>query len=368
MRSRRPWLSLVAILTMLGVQALDQPSAQAQTAPRGTLSRYVAADFWGAIVIHPARVAKSPLWADLPKSAAMPMTTPPGMDPAQAAALMQAAKELDPTKIRRVVVLLEGKPQANTSSAAIVQFEDDLSQKWVDLLTKGGQAAEHQGTKYMKLKMPTGPELAACAPDPKILLVGTEPALQRALTMPAGAQPLLEELRRVSLENDILAAVLFEPLLKAAGDQIPPTMKPMAEGLKSAAATINFSGDTLLHVDLMAAKEETAAGLQKQLSMFPAMGVQQAQAMKPMLPPQLAAALFPVLEEMAAGTKVNKDGLRVTADMKMPAKLADLLKSISSMASSLATPPAMPPAAPPEPPRVPSKLSPAAPPAKPAPK
>lgn len=359
MRSRRFVLAVVPLVAAMAA-LVEQPRASAQTPPRGSLSRYVAADFYAAIVIHPARVAKSPLWADLPKSemGAMPLAGMQGMDPAQVAALAEELKKLDPSSVRRVVFLMEGKPQAKEGGALIVQFEDNASQKWADLLAKGGEPAEAEGTKYAKFKTSDGQEIGVCVADPKILLVAPEPSLKKMLAMPAGPQPLLEELRRVSLENDVIVALVSAGLLTAAGDELPPPAKGILMGLQSASATLNFSGDTLLRVDLVAAEEGAAAALQMQLNMFHGLGTQQVQEMKkqpsPMMPPELSGVLFPALEEMMAGTKISKDGLRVTADMKMPSKLAELLKALQSVMTFSTQPAGMPGAPPAEPPAEPA--------------
>jgi hypothetical protein len=335
-------------LVAVGLTAFDLPSAVAQTPSGGALGRYISPDFWGAVVIHPPRVAKSPLWADLPKmpgGGMPPMMAPPGADPAMMAAVAKAMQGFDVNKLRRAVVLLEGSPTpdtlAKTSPAFIIQFDDDTAPKLFAALSTGTEQAEYQGVKYVKLKSPSGEVVAFCSPDPQIMLGAPEPALKKMLTPPAAGQPLLDELRRVSLENDVMVAVVVEPLVKALGPALPAQAKPMVEGLKTVTATVNFSGDTLLHVDMLTLKEDTAAAMQMQFTMAVAMGTQQVQALKanppPMLPPPLAGVLVPVLEEALAGTKVNKDALRVTADMKMPSKLPGLVKAVSTMAAAMSS-------------------------------
>jgi hypothetical protein len=344
------------LLVAVGLGTFDLPQAHAQSSTSGALGRFIGPDFWGALVIHPGRIAKSPLWADLPQmpgAGGMPLAALPGIGPSEAAVAGQLLG-LNASNIRRVVVMLEGMPDATgkTIPAVIVQFEDEVAPKVIAAVAASGEQGEFKGTKYVKLKTPQA-QVALCAPDPTVLLVGAEPALQKMLTPPAGDQLLLDELRRISLNNDMLVAAVTAPLLKAAGPNLPPEAKPMLEGVKSAAATVNFTGDTLLHVDLVALKEETATALQMQLTMGVTLGGQQVQAWKAnppaMIPAPLAGLLVPVLEEAVAGTKVNKNGLQVTADMKMPGKLPDLVKAVAPMLAAMGsmTPPAAPPMAPP---------------------
>jgi hypothetical protein len=349
MRSRRVCCCAVGLL-VLGLSVADRPSTLGQTPSGGALGRYVSPDFWGAVVIHPARVAKSPLWAGLPSkgAAAMPLSLFPGIGANETAALSQmVGSSVD--KLRRIVVLLEGVPTAEAfaknSPPVIIQFEEDLDPKL--LQATGGEAGEYQGMRLIKIKAPTGQVFALCTPDPKVLLVSSEASLHKMLTPPSGPQPLLEELRRVSLDNDVMLAVVMEPLVKAAGPALPPQAKPIVEGMRSATATLNFTGDTLLHVDLIAIKEEIAMGLQMQLGALQALGTQQVQQMKAN-PPQMlapvAGVLVPVLEEAVAGTKINKDALHITADMNMPSKLPELVKAAAMMAAAMGSmpPPAKP--------------------------
>ncbi len=342
MRSRPVWCCAVGLL-VLGLSVLDRPLAWGQTPSGGALGRYISSDFWGAVVIHPARIAKSPLWAGLPKIRGLLTSfAPPGADPTQAAAMAAAMQNFDTNNLRRVVALLEGEPTptayAKNSPPMIVQFEDDTASKLMALLSASGEQGEYKGTKLVKVKSPTGTVLVFCSPDPQLLLAAGESSLHKMLTPPSGPQPLLEELRRVSLNNDVMVAVVMEPLVKAAGPALPPQAKPIVEGMQAATATLNFTGDTLLHIDLMTLKEDIAMGMQMQLGMLQAMGTQQVQQMKANPPPAVApvaGVLVPVLEEAVAGTKINKDTLRVTADMKMPSKLPDLVKAAASMAAAM---------------------------------
>lgn len=357
MRSRLLGWCVVGLLVAVGLVALDGPRAGAQSPSGGALGRFIGPDFWGALVIHPVRVAKSPLWADLPQmpgGAGLPIAIP-GLGPKEAAVLAQLTAS-GSVNIRRVVVLMDDVPAPthHTLPGLIVQFNEELTSDSLAKVAAMGEPGEFKGTKYVKLKPPSGLVVGLCIPEPTVLLAAPEPMLQKMLTPPSGSQPLLDELRRVSLANDILVAAVVEPLLKAAGPNLPPQAKPMLEGVKSAAATANFTGDTLLHVDLVALKEETAMALQMQLSMSVTLGSQQVQSMKAnppaMIPAPLASLMVPVLEEALAGTKVNKDGLRVTADMKMPSKLPDLIKAVAPMLAAMGsmTPPPAPPAKPAE--------------------
>jgi len=353
MRSRLLGLCVVGLV--LGWAAtFDSPGAYAQSPSSGALGRFISSDFWGALVIHPARIAKSPLWAELakmPGGQKLPISLP-GMGPNESALVAQIAGSMDASQFRRLVVLMEGipDPTGKTIPGMIIQFEQETAEKLMTALAAAGQPGEFKGTKYVKMQAPGGQSVAICAAHPTILLIASEPTLQKMLTPPTDSQPLLDELRRVSLENDVMLAAVAEPLLKSAGAALPPTVKPMVEGLKSASATVNFTGETLLRLDLVALKEEVAMGLQAQLSAMVALGTQQVQAMKAsppaMIPPPLAGALMPVLEEALAGTKINKDATRVTADMKMPSKLPDLVKAGAAMAAAMGS--AMPAAKPAE--------------------
>lgn len=338
------------------------------------LPRYVSSDFCAAMVIHPDRIGKSTLAealkSGLPKemasadpaaAAAGALSSrnlmfgnnklPPGMDVAK------LAKLLEGKTILRIVVLIDPMPTAGVPAAPaiILQFTDDIDGDGILAATSSDwQPAEAKGVKYKKLKNPEAgkPGFAALLPDARTLIVGLDCSVVKMLVRDDRGQPLLKQLQHTNFDNDIILEYLAEPALAAAakggGSSAEKGLAPAAglaamgppKEIKSASATLNFSGKTLLHAEVATDTPETAAMFAAMARKAVADAKPKFEEMKkqppPLVPPPAVAAISKLGDEVFEGLTVKSDGPRLVVDLPMPASLPDALKLAGQLAAQMA--------------------------------
>ncbi len=350
------------------------------TAAHGAnLGRYLSSDFCAALVIHPDRIGKSTLAkamkSGLPKqmlsadpSAALTMALgmqqnlPKGMDVAKLAKLLAGKTVI------RIVVLIDPilKADAPVGPGVIVQFGDDIDGEAIlSAITSEWQSDEAHGVKHKTLKSPKPgvPEFAALAPDARTLIVGQRETVVKMLAEDQGSQPLLKQLRNTNFDNDIILEFSAEPLLaKAAksGESAEKTLAMMggpelarlAKEIKSFSAKINFSGETLLHSEIVTDTRERA-------EMYAAVARSTASDARPKfeemkkqplpipipIPPAAVKLLFKVGDEVFDGLVIKNEGPHLAVDLPMPASLPEALKVASQLAAQMGSqmqPPAGP--------------------------
>ena len=303
-------LGSVCVGLAIVLAGLGPRGAMAAEAKAGALARFVAPDFCAAVIIHPERIAKTPL-ADAIKSA-MPkqaqatdasalLTTlsaqgqlPPGMD------ADQLAKLLEGKQVHRVIVLVDPMPAADVpvSPGLVVQFSTDVDGAAIlSAASKDWKPADTNGTKYQKTKNPEAdkPDLGACVVDARTLIFGLESTVVKMLAKSQGSSPLLERLRKAKLDNDIVVEVVVEPALKkiakATGKSIDEALADlapqaaMAKDIKSLSVVVNYSGKTLLHAELVTTKEESAGTLGMLATMGLSAGKEKLEELKKDPPP-----------------------------------------------------------------------------------
>ena len=276
---------------------------------------------------------------------------PPGMD------IEKLSKLIDVKTVHRVVLLVDPLPAPGVpaSPGIIVQFNTAVDGAAIlAALAKDWQPAESARTKYQKTKNPKAgqPDLAACVIDTQTIIAGLEVTVIKMLAPnQQSSQPLLEQLKHTSLNNDIVVEFLAEPLIakvaKATGktaDQVlagagDPSMAAMAKEIKSVSLTLNFSGATLVHAEVLTGKDEAAGGLAMMANMGVAAGKQKYEEFKkapsPLLPPPITNALFKVGDEVFAGLTVKAEAVRLVAHLPMPASLPDALKVITQIGATM---------------------------------
>ena len=356
-------LGMALAITLAGLMPQPAPAADGKGGPLG---RFISPDFCGAVVIHPLRIQESTLAAaiksalpkDGPSASAAPLAmlqaqknAPPGMD------VEKLSKLIDPKTIHRVVVLVDPLPVpgVQASPGIIVQFNTDVDGAAIlAAVAKDWQPAETAGTKYQKTKNPKAgqPDLAACVTDARTMIAGLEVTVVKMLAPnQQGSQPLLEQLKHTSLNNDIVVEFLAEPLLakltKATGktaDEVlagagDPGAAVLAKEIKSVSLTLNFSGATLLHAEVVTSKDEAAGGLAMMANMAMAAGKQKYEEAKkspiPMVPPPVTGALFKVGDEVFAGLTIKVEAARLVANLPMPASLPDALKTVTQIGATM---------------------------------
>lgn len=350
-------LALVVAGLALG---LASAGAFAQSKGGGALARYVAPDFCGAIVIHPQRIAQSPVAAALKEGGSASAGAAPALAMLQAQAglassgidAQKLASAIQGKPIRRVVVLLDAllAPKPMAAPGVILQFEGPVDGKAIlAALSADWKPADAGGTPIQTLKNPAEglPPIAVCVCDEQTIIGGLQPTVEKMLAKDQGQQPLLDQLRHTSLENDIVVEFLAAPLLAklakspealaALGD---PTMALMAQEVKSLSTTINLSGATLFHAELTTAKDETAAQVKMMADMGVAAGKMKLEEFKAKPPAIAPADIAPLVsklgDEVLGGLTLKNEGPKLVIDLPMPASLVETLKAISKKTAALA--------------------------------
>jgi hypothetical protein len=285
---------------------------------------------------------------------------PKGMD------IAKLVKLLEGKTVVRVVVLIDPILNADVPAGfgIIVQFGDDIDGDAIlAAVSSEWQPAEAHGVSFKTLKNPQAgmPAFAALAPDGRTLITGLHPTVVKMLAKDQGSQPLLKQLRHTNFDNDIILEFLAEPLLFQAAKREDsaekvlatvggPDLARLAKEIKSFSAKINFSGETLLHAEVVTDTRERA-------EMYAAVARSQVSDAKPMvegmkkqflaqLPPPAVKVLSKLGDEVFDGLIIKNEGPRLAVDLPMPASLPEALKLAGQIAAQMASqlqPPASPP-------------------------
>lgn len=360
-------------LTMALVWAAGPASAQ--SAPKGDLSTYISPDFCAAVVVHPHRLAESPILAKLPKKAdqagpvdpAMAMMALSQVPAAQKVNLMKLAESLAGNSLRRIVVVVDPTPSeaGPVSGGVILQFESELNGDTLfPAVVPEAEKAEIQGAACYTFT-PDGPEkvkIAGCVRG-KIVLVAPESTMKKMLTPSETVGPLLAQLRKTGLANDVIVQYAAEPLSKGLAEagmsldalaKADPNIAPAAK-VQSASVTLNLSGETLLAAEVIVKDAATADQLAALVEQGKTAAKTQVGEFKkqpvPMLPPELSKQLIAVAEDLLAKTKTAKKGTTVNLTVGMPKGLPELVAQLAQMGAMFqGMPGGMPPGMPGMPP------------------
>jgi hypothetical protein len=337
-------------------------SSAAQRPPKNALDlSYIAADFNAAILIHPARLLKSPILADLPT------------EPMFAELIKEAG--VDPRNIEEILLLLDPFPGGNVAAmpAGIVRFKEAVDGQ--DLLIrhlKGAEPAEFQGKRYYRgtdeiAKAP----VAGYAANNRTLLVAAEPTLKKMLGAKNPRSPLLARLPFIDLDHDLILVFLMEQatssekkpaVREAAREILKQSAKELPEGLdgfdqladqvKAVTISLDLTAETLLQIDVEAYDEAAALAIYD-LAMNGIATLKQAyDAQKKDLltkvPPDLAKPLADLTEQLLDGLSPNKDGNHIIVTLKNPEGLPAVAEKLKPLLKDLASNPPAGPARPPK--------------------
>jgi hypothetical protein len=291
---------------------------------------YIAADFNAAVIVHGKRIAKSPLLAEVPQEKLL--------------ADLIKATGVDPREVERAVILLEPTPGGNVLflPAGIIRFAGPVDGKAI--LAKALKASEEatvDDKRYSRSKtekMAKVP-MAGYIADDRTLLIAPEPTLKKMLTARDAKSPLLDHLRKIDLDSDVIATLAMEPIrpmvgefLKQSKDQVPPSLAgvlTLHERLKFATVSVNLDGDRLVQIVLEAVDEESATILNNVVMQ----GRNMANLMYPdlrkqftgQLPPNLVEPVTGVTDQLLDGLSVSRNGTQVIVTLKTPRGLGDLI-------------------------------------------
>ena len=354
---QRVWRAIPAAAIVLAAVSLGRM----QAARAADLTQYISPDFCAVLVIHPDRIGESTLAeavkSALPKDATGgdPAATikamaknqknlPPGFDVEKLSKLLQDAK------VHRIVIAFDTNTEkpAAAGGGLIVQFASDVDGDAIlSAVSTDWQPAELSGVKCKTMKSSDGTEIAAVAPDSRMLIAGVKATVAKMLAKNDGERPLLKQLQKASLKHDILIEFhgesMWAGLTKSSGKSIDellapmknPAMANMAKDVKSVSLQLDFSGKSLLHGEVASGKPETAATMAMMANMGVSGGKQQFEAMKkqplPLIPPNVLPVLTKLGDEIFAGLQIKAEGPQLTVDLPMPDSLPDALKAAAKM-------------------------------------
>jgi hypothetical protein len=374
------------VLGAAGLWILVASSGVADAAPKTdpvNLTQFIGPDFFAALVVHPSRLAKAPMFAG------MSLPDMPLAGKASPAEVALVKEFLKPEKIRRVVALVAstaegGVGQSPVTVGVIFQFNEDVdSESFLKQNAKlSGEDLESvtvEGvTCYVSKAAAAQPNPAAKASEPPVmtfvagprtLVVGPEAAMKKMLAPATGPRPLLEQLKHSSLNNDVLIQIAAEPLLKSGAGA---ALKAMTQGqpkqpfadliddVQSIALALNVTQEPLLKLAVRGTKPDSPDkffGLMQMAKMgIPAALEGAKKNLSAMLPPDIKEPLFKVADEIVKGLNVAKEGDEVALTIAQPASLPALVQKVPELAKTIiagfgqggpaATPPGADPFAP----------------------
>ena len=288
----------------------------------------VTPDDFAAIVIHPQRIAQSPLVAESLK------------DPTIAGAIKKFG--IDPSEVEQIVVLIGlGKDRSKRLepiAVTILGFTHEVDAK--EVLTKLQAAMTPRGAEPVrevnvagKTCLEIGPArdaLLAYAPSKGTIVLTTKENMKTVLAVAEPKGPLLERLKKADAGHDIIVALApdafpnFDTIMEAAKASAPPlvgTYLDAAKTVRGATATGSLTGPRLLRVVLDAKDAEAAGNIEELLQQALRMASGGLALAKQGIPKEMRATLDPLVKlaaEFIDGGNATKSGSEVTLDFKRP--------------------------------------------------
>lgn len=303
---------------------------QDEPPPRKKLDVAFAADsFNSAVVIHPQRLLKSKAVAPLPLDKLLGPAADLG---------------LDPRKVEQAVLYIDPFPGGNVLffPGAVLRFSEPVNAKEIiQKLFPGAKEASSNGKAYSTVPGIFPNFLTAVyQPDDRTVVAAPEEMFKKMLGAKPEKGPLIDRLRQVDLDNDLVAVFAVEPVrvmarlgMKDLGPRLPEEfadVMKLPDNLEAVTLSLNLSGDPFLKLDLevrdAAAAESVAslASLGKQLldRNYPALR----KDMEKDAPPEAGPAVMKVMDGLVAGLSVRQDGMHVRAEIKSPSGLTELVR------------------------------------------
>jgi hypothetical protein len=321
---------LVLIISGARAPAADPKQNAAPRPPATAALNLVAPEFAAAIIVHPSRLAKSPLLAELPQDKLL-------------ASFTQFAG-IDPRQVEQMVLLIEPFPGGNVAflPAAILRFAGKVdSKQLLGKMLKDTEEADFEGKKYLqsKIQMARVP-VCGYVIDDSTLAIAPEPTLKLMLVASKVARPLADRLAKTKVDKDLVVVAVAPPLRKklaqlkqqAGEDANLAQIMAFAEGLEAATLTLDLVGDHLLRVS-MDAKDAAAAGmLYDQIKQGLDQGrkayAAQRKDLQGGLPPMLSAAAIQVLDQFVDAGTLSKNGTQIQFEAKRPKGMDELFKKL----------------------------------------
>jgi hypothetical protein len=237
-----------------------------------------------------------------------------------------------------------GQQELPFGFAGIVRFAgpEDKQAPLTKIMNKS-ESKEFEGKKYYASKDEKfhGAPVAYYMGDDLTLVMAPEPTLHKMLSAQGAKSPLLDRLRTIDPDTDLIGVVLLEPyaqlaapVLELAATMVPPDLadvKKLPVLLKAASFTLDLTGDTLLKVTLDAENADAAgnvhklvkSGLNYAKSLYALARPQISKQVPPTVPPEAARMLLAIADQMTKeeGIVIAQHDNQVVVSLKRPENL-----------------------------------------------
>ncbi len=282
----------------------------------------VTPDDFAALVIHPRRIAQSPLVAEQLK------------DEMIAGAIKKFG--IDPSEVEQIVVLVsmdaKGVRGPVPNFVMSTRFTHDVDAK--EVLAKF-QAAIH-GPEPIKevtvggktcLDLGAAPDAPrAYVPSKNTIVLTMKENMEKVVSVSEPKGPLWTRLKKVDADNDVMLLVEpqaipnFDKMIDAATKGGSMDLEA-AKNLQGGTATFNLAAPLMLRVVLDAKDAEAAGNVEEMLQQLVRMASGGLMMIKPTVPKEMKDTFGPLLklaEEFVDGAKTAKSGSQATLDVKRP--------------------------------------------------
>ena len=341
-------------VVVLAVLCFNSQIATSNAAERVRPSAYISGDFCAVLVIHPQRIAKSPLAKPLPLDGVAGAAESQAPADVDVAALFETLK---PEKILRIIVVVDPVPGGNLAflPGVIVQYTEDIDGAAVlKALLEDAAIAKHNGKTYHRgaetdflAKLP----LCGHVADDRTLVFAAEPTMKKMLSAKKTDNPLLDRMKKTTLNHDVIVEFVAAPMVKAFEKK---TGKTVAEALEDdpedpigqiatmvagVSLTLDLSGDTLLKVNVTAASDAAAVQMEVMAKLGLKEAEKQFEALKPMIaenaPPNLTEPINALVKQVLSGLTISRSERDINAVLLMPAALLDLARNAGKVLDEL---------------------------------
>ncbi len=298
----------------------------------------VTPDDFAAIVIHPRRIAQSPLVAGLLKEETI------------AGAIKKFG--VGPSEVEEIVVLFSlverqpGYPQPLPT--VILHFTRDVDAK--EVLTKMQALESSPGSQQHirevrvggKTCLDPGGILMSYAPNKNTIVLAPKEVMEKIVAIAEPKGPLLERLKKADADQDVIIALApeaypgLDKILEAARQHAPPLLVnylDVAKTVRGGTTTFSLTAPRLLRVVLDTTNAEAAENLEDLLQGSLSMASGGLMLAKQSMPKETRTKFAPLVklaEQLVEGAKATKSGSQVIVEVKRPASLDSAGPSIVS--------------------------------------
>jgi hypothetical protein len=306
----------------LGTQAVSEEMGTLATTGAVSVPLFTP-DHFAAVVIHPRRIAQSPLVAEQLQDAAI------------AGEIKRFG--VDPNDVEELVILfsMNGRPAGHSDPVAVViaRFNYDVVAKEVlaKLQAAGSSSPPPPITEINvggKICLDLGPGDAPMAylPNRNTIVLTSKENMGKMVSVTEPKGPLWQRLKKVESGNDIIVAMEssaypdFDKSIDEAKKGAPLNLDA-AKGLRGGTATLNLAAPALLRMVLDSEDAESAGRLEELLQQALRMAGGGLTMAKQSMPKEAQAAMGPLMklaDEVFDGARIGKSGGQVVLEVKRP--------------------------------------------------